>query len=364
MEESHEESSSGATAQQNHQPDDETLSQQQERLEKERAEWLRRINVQKLKDEVRILRGQFEGCQTGDECPRVDVESPASQDNASSSSKHRRDEAEDNLYPSKRSHGEVKVEKPDKYNGKSLRALKEYVRKCEIAFRLAPDRYSQDSTKVLYAIQFLTGEMVDAFVCFENLKGQDRISWDEYKTFLRDQLQDPVTRASTLGRRYNEAVQRPGQTVTQFVNYLDEIEAELEPYDDGHRRQHLLTKLSPELQYALNNYQNQPETRTGLIKLAIQLEANLTGRSRLAGSLSNEPQHPPKERGKGKGRNRNFPVRQKEVAAGTPTSNAASKTTAPRQRTDLSPEEKERRKKESLCFKCGKPNHRAKECRS
>ena len=117
----------------------------------------------------------------------------------SSSSKRRRDEAEDNLYPSKCSHGEVKVKKLDKYNGKSLRALKEYVRKCEIAFRLAPDCYLQDSTKVLHAIQFLTGEMADAFVHFENLKGQDRISWDEYKTFLRDQLQDPVTCASTLG---------------------------------------------------------------------------------------------------------------------------------------------------------------------
>ena len=103
------------------------------------------------------------------------------------------------MYPSKRSHGEVKVEKLDKYSGKSLCTLKEYIRKCEIAFRLALDRYSQDSTKVLYAIQFLMGEMADVFVRFENLKGQDRISWDEYKTFLRDQLQDPVTRASTLG---------------------------------------------------------------------------------------------------------------------------------------------------------------------
>ena len=130
--------------------------------------------------------------------------------------------------------------------------------------------------------------------------------------------------------------------MTQFVNYLDEIEAELKPYDDGHRRQHLLAKLSLELQYTLNNYQNQPETRTGLIKLTIQLEANLTRRSRLAGGSSNEPQHTPKERGKEKGKNRNFPVRQKEVAAGSPTSNAASKASAPRQRTDLSPEEKER----------------------
>ena len=120
--------------QQNHQPNNEMLSQQQERLEKERAEWLRRIEVQKLKDEVRILRGQFKGCQTGNECPRVDIKSPAYQDNVSSSSKRWRDEAEDNLYPLKCSYGKVKVKKPDKYNGKSLRALKEYIRKCEIAF--------------------------------------------------------------------------------------------------------------------------------------------------------------------------------------------------------------------------------------
>ena len=50
------------------------------------------------------------------------------------------------------------MKKPDKYNGKSLHALKEYVRKGEIVFRLAPDRYSQDSTKVLYVIQSLMGK--------------------------------------------------------------------------------------------------------------------------------------------------------------------------------------------------------------
>ena len=65
--------------------------------------------------------------------------------------------------------------------------------------------------------------------------------------------------------------------------------------------------------------------------LAIQLEANLTGRSQLAEGLSNEPQYTPKEKGKGKGKNRNFPVRQKEAAAGTPMSNVASKAMAPQQ---------------------------------
>src|SRR5438045_625875 len=117
----------------------------------------------------------------------------------SSLSKQWRNEAEDNLYLSKCSYGKAKVEKQDKYNGKSLRALKKYVRKCEIAFQLALDRYLQDSMKVLYAIQFLMGETADMFVHFKNLKEQDRISWDEYKTFLRDQLQDPVTRALMLG---------------------------------------------------------------------------------------------------------------------------------------------------------------------
>ena len=125
---------------------------------------------------------------------------------------------------------------------------------------MLPDIYEQDSAKVLYASQYIGGELADAFEHFKETKGRDNITWEEFKEFLKDEQMNPVTRTTTLARWYDEAIQRPGQSVTQFVNYLDDLEAELEPYSDEHHRQHLLAKLSPEICYTLNNYQEIPST--------------------------------------------------------------------------------------------------------
>jgi len=119
---------------------------------------------------------------------------------------------------------------------------------------MLPNVYEQDSAKVLYASQYIGGELDNAFERFEETKGRDNITWEEFKEFLKDEQMNPVTRTTTLARRYDEAIQRPGQSVIQFVNYLDDLEAELEPYSNEYRRQHLLAKLLPEICHALNNY--------------------------------------------------------------------------------------------------------------
>jgi hypothetical protein len=90
---------------------------------------------------------------------------------------------------------------------------------------------------------------------------------------LKNLLQDSVTHAATLARRYNEAHQKPGQSVATFVSYLNSIEAELPEYSDQHRHQHLLVKLKPELRRSLQHYQDMPTTCAKLIELATQLEA-------------------------------------------------------------------------------------------
>ena len=73
--------------------------------------------------------------------------------------------------------------KPHPYDGKSLHNFKEYVWQYEIAFCLSPDRYSKDSTRVLYTMQFLVGEIVRAFKHLEETYGPDITSWEDYKTF-------------------------------------------------------------------------------------------------------------------------------------------------------------------------------------
>ncbi len=85
--------------------------------------------------------------------------------------------------------------------------MKEYISSCETTFRLAKRNYPDDATKVLYASQYLTGETKRAWLRLEQIKGKDNITWDEYTEWLRDQLQNPVTHASTLAHKYDEAAQ-------------------------------------------------------------------------------------------------------------------------------------------------------------
>src|SRR5580704_9373487 len=140
-------------------PAGESLTARHKRLKKERDDLLKQIETRKLEAEIRILQRQVDG----DPDPTNDESSTAeTQENASGISKRRRpdDEGTDGPPSSRRdsSAGGIRTVKPDPYDGKSRQALKEYTRQCEYTFRLAPDRYARDSTKVLYAAQFLYGE--------------------------------------------------------------------------------------------------------------------------------------------------------------------------------------------------------------
>ena len=85
--------------------------------------------------------------------------------------------------------------------------MKEYISSCEMTFWLSKSNYPDNTMKVLYASQFLMREMKRAWLCLEQMKGKDNITWDEYTEWLQDQLQNLVTHTSTLARKYNEAVQ-------------------------------------------------------------------------------------------------------------------------------------------------------------
>ena len=174
-----------------------------------------------------------------------------------------------------------KVEKPEKYNSQSKRQYREYLRRCEIAYAVNTKAYPDVKTQIFYASQFLTGATLDTWLRYERQQvGQP--SWNEYKKVLRDLLQEPVTRQATLALKYDQAYQKPGQGVRDFVNYLDELELEAEfGYTDKQRLQHLQAKLTPSLRMTLNNYQQTPTTRQGLINLAIQLEANQQHRGKV-----------------------------------------------------------------------------------
>ncbi|KAI9781352.1 MAG: hypothetical protein M1816_002398 [Peltula sp. TS41687] len=168
---------------------------------------------------------------------------------------------------------------------------------------------------------------------------------------------------------YENARQRADQTTDDFATYLDQLEDQLEPYEESHRKQHLLTKLRPELKQAIKAYPTRPKTRYELVSLASRLEQNIPD-CRPSDSWPRKSEQPTTGQrktgtrggcsGKGRGVNQTSPsssFRELRIEEKVISSDNKGK---PR----VTDEEKERRRKEKLCFYCGKPNHMVADCRT
>ena len=68
--------------------------------------------------------------------------------------------------------------------------------------------------------------------CYEKNHNIHTLKWDNFITFLKDTLKTPMHRNQTIATSYEEARQKPGQAVRDFVAYLDRLEDKLPPYDD------------------------------------------------------------------------------------------------------------------------------------
>lgn len=170
----------------------------------------------------------------------------------------------------------LRPKEPQAYSGETLQQHREFIRDCEVAFRLTPENYRNESERVLYAMQYLKGEPRDAWWAHFERIDEDDLNWDNFKAFLLDQIADPLNRTLEAAIKYHACRQRPDQTTRAFATHLSTLEDQLEPYSEGHRVQHLFAKLRPDLQVAITNYHAVPSTREGLVALASTLERNLS----------------------------------------------------------------------------------------
>jgi predicted DNA-binding protein YlxM (UPF0122 family) len=77
------------------------------------------------------------------------------------------------------------------------------------------------------------------------------LTWKEYILFLDNLLLQPDARRLLVSRKYESARQGPKQLILSFVNYLEELEAELELFTETQKRDNLFNKICPELQRKL-----------------------------------------------------------------------------------------------------------------
>jgi len=171
--------------------------------------------------------------------------------------------------------GTLRARPPPMYKGKNIKEHADFVYACEAAFRFAGKLNAPDERKVSYAMTHVEGEPRDRWAARCKEVDPATVTWEEFSNFLLDLIQDPVNRGMTTAQRYYDAQQKTGQSVNAFVSYVEQLEAEMEPFSDVHRRQHLLAKLRPELRKAITNHQNVPDNRSALISLAARLEDNM-----------------------------------------------------------------------------------------
>ena len=116
-----------------------------------------------------------------------------------------------------------KIIRPEKlpiYHGKTVREHREFIRECKGAFRLTPENFPTDESKIIWARQYLDEDQKKLWVNEEDKNPDYEFTWQEFIDFLLNQIEDPVNRGLDIAQQYTDAYQRQNQTVRQFDNYL------------------------------------------------------------------------------------------------------------------------------------------------
>jgi len=166
-----------------------------------------------------------------------------------------------------------RLKEPEPFKGKTLKEAREFIRSLELVFALAPDAYPEDSEKVLYGVMFLAGEAREQWHHENNLDQRDSYTWNAFKTFVVDAVEDPANRALTVTLSYENAKQGEAQSAQSFGAELATLEEQMDAYTPAQRTRHLLAKLRPQLRTAIVTYHDIPHRREDLISLATRLES-------------------------------------------------------------------------------------------
>lgn len=111
------------------------------------------------------------------------------------------------------------------YSGQTYGHYQSYIRSCEHVFDTRPTTYRTDTAGVLYGVGALRGTRSTTWYRYAEVNGRLSISWLEFKKFPLDDLIPPSIRLRDIHKKYQEAKQRPGQSIHSLILYLDELEA-------------------------------------------------------------------------------------------------------------------------------------------
>jgi len=88
----------------------------------------------------------------------------------------------------------LRPERLEYYRGRTLKEHREFFRRAETAFRLTPENFLSDHTRIVFAMQYLRGEPEEAWSRQYDACDPTLLTWADFKTSLLNLVEDPVNR--------------------------------------------------------------------------------------------------------------------------------------------------------------------------
>ncbi|KAI9775957.1 MAG: hypothetical protein M1816_005654, partial [Peltula sp. TS41687] len=249
----------------------------------------------------------------------------------------------------------LRVKDPKTYEGKNQGELDTFTLDCERVFRTRSSQYKKEWRRADYAEGWIKPELAKSWNLKVERLGDDHRTWSNLKDYLQNDLRPKALRAKDACSKWLQASQHQNQTVSSFVNYIDQLEKDLPPIPEDMKRLRLMCAFRPEIELAIEQRADIPESREGLITLAINIEgahkgqrtvnpsyAQSTSGMRSGGSF--------KDKGKGKADHKaKEETKPKERQGGY---KATPRIEKPTTTADGRP----------ICFNCNEPEHISKSC--
>ncbi|EDN03595.1 hypothetical protein HCAG_01460 [Histoplasma mississippiense (nom. inval.)] len=246
-------------------------------------------------------------------------------------------------------HGDkgIKVGDPPNYKGKTLSEFHSFTRALERKFRLNLSQFNTHEVRVIYAASLLEGTTATTWATKEREleRSNAAMTWEEFKNFLLDQIEDHRNRAFTAAQRFNSLRQRDDENPSDFNARFEEYWEELSDDLNLLKTQLYLAKLTHKVRTTISQYQSPPTNRTELVNLASRIYLN--------------NQHHEKKGDKTPSKQPTTGSKRRHDGSGADDAKKNSK----RSSSSLTAKERQNRLDNNLCFNCGISGHFASDCR-
>lgn len=163
------------------------------------------------------------------------------------------------------------------YSARNLQEAQGFIAGAERRFRVDDGyHYSNDTARIDACVLAFDKGPAAKWESFERRVGIDKITWEQFKEWIMDGIQDKANRSYGAATQYVRARQRSGQSTDDFAAYLDSLELEMGITEDAVRKSLLFGKLRDDLRKQISLYSEVPKTRYELISVASRIENSLS----------------------------------------------------------------------------------------